>query len=440
MRKSCFCEIIWADLNRVKYIGMIVIKLGGSVLQDAVSIQQLMQIVLQKQNISLVVSALSTVTDLLESVSKQATAGKSANIAPIIQLHTDIAKYFGCRETIFDALFEDLSQALAMEKQFGDGRFCSAILSFGERLSSQLIAAVLSKLGRSAQALNSWDIGLVTTKEESSAKILPSSYINVKRYFKNFSTLAVITGFIGKSVDGQITTLGRGGSDLTATFLGAALEAERIELWKNVDGVFFADPKWVEHQTPLQEMTFAEAFSYGWHSKQLFHPPSFFPIWKKDIPLYVRNPCSLCKGTKIVRSSQAVLQDPYRLVSHRLVSMLLRLPKQKAIYLRSIRSFLSSEDSAIFTLNGSFVVALFSNRYEEILAPLLAKVAFEQFNNYAILKVIGDVTKAIREMTQYPYELIVAEDGQQLLLVRDVDLKEILHTLHTKLMLCCEKT
>eukprot|EP00968_Pinguiococcus_pyrenoidosus_P001200 scaffold53_cov193-Pinguiococcus_pyrenoidosus.AAC.37 len=135
------------------------------------------------------------------------------------------------------------------------------LVSFGERSSVRLVAAQLNRIGVPAQAFDSWDLGMLTTSDFGSAEILPEAYEKLGKSLRGLdeNVVPVVTGFIGKDVDGRITTLGRGGSDLTASVLAKAGKLDEIQVWKDVDGIMSADPRSVAAAVPVEEVTYEEA-------------------------------------------------------------------------------------------------------------------------------------------------------------------------------------
>lgn len=115
------------------------------------------------------------------------------------------------------------------------------------------------------------------------------SYKRVRNHFRKHPELQIITGFIGSSLHGETTTLGRGGSDYTASVFGAALNASRIEIWTDVDGVMTADPRKVPAAFPVQSISYEEAMEMSHFGAKIIHPPTLRPAMSKDIPVVIKN-------------------------------------------------------------------------------------------------------------------------------------------------------
>ncbi|MDK2986182.1 MAG: aspartate kinase [Clostridia bacterium] len=137
------------------------------------------------------------------------------------------------------------------------------LVSFGERLAVRIIAAYLSQTGIKAKAFDAWDIGFTSNSNFTDSEILDETYHRINDSLGNLGSdyvyTPLITGFIAKDVNGNITTLGRGGSDLTASVLGAALNVDEIQVWKDVDGILTTDPRIVSSAKPVKNVSFEEA-------------------------------------------------------------------------------------------------------------------------------------------------------------------------------------
>jgi bifunctional aspartokinase / homoserine dehydrogenase 1 len=171
-------------------------------------------------------------------------------------------------------------------------RTLDAISSVGERLSARLLASALRELGLNAVAVEATELIvtdnqsgragplLAETRERATARLAP---LLAER------SVPVVTGFIGATVDGKLTTLGRGGSDYSATILGAVLDAKRIIIWTDVDGVLTADPRLVPEARTLQEISYNEAAELAYFGAKVLHPKTLRPVSEAGIPVWIRN-------------------------------------------------------------------------------------------------------------------------------------------------------
>lgn len=165
------------------------------------------------------------------------------------------------------------------------------LVSYGERCSVRIMAARLNQIGVPAQAFDAWDVGVLTDSQFGDAKLLPEHEGAVQRAFERIDkgVVAVVTGFIGHDPNGKITTLGRGGSDLTATALGASLGLDEIQVWKDVDGILSTDPRVVPHAVALDQVSFEEAAELAYFGAQVLHPIAMQPAMKYNVPVRVKN-------------------------------------------------------------------------------------------------------------------------------------------------------
>ena len=166
------------------------------------------------------------------------------------------------------------------------------LVSFGERISTRIFAAYCNKMGVTAVQFDAFDMGFVTNDEFMNAEIEPETYKLVRSTLKSVpkGTIPIITGFLGKAKEsGAITTLGRGGSDLTASIVGAAMSTKEIHVWKDVDGVLTADPREIENARAVPVVTFREASELAFFGAQVLHPLSMRPAQEYNIPVRVRN-------------------------------------------------------------------------------------------------------------------------------------------------------
>lgn len=180
------------------------------------------------------------------------------------------------------------------------------LVSFGERLSSRIVSAYLETQGIHSVALDAWDAGITSDSNYGAAEPLEGTWKNIRAALLPLldgekSVVPVITGFIAKDKAGVITTLGRGGSDLTATLLGAALKASEIQTWKDVDGILTSDPHICPDARPVSEVTYEEAQELAMFGAQVLHPRSMVPCRKAGVPVRVKNSYNIkSPGTLIV--------------------------------------------------------------------------------------------------------------------------------------------
>jgi aspartate kinase len=194
------------------------------------------------------------------------------------------------------------------------------LVSFGERLSVRIMAAWLCKQGIPAKAVDAWDAGILSDSAFMRAELLDSVWDTIPRAFAAYQSgadtaIPVVTGFIARDGKGDITTLGRGGSDLTATMLGAALRVDEVQTWKDVDGILTADPRIVKDARLVPEVTYDEAAELAHFGAQVLHPRSMNPCRKTGTVVRVKNSYNTASpGTVIVSEHRGSL-PPVRAVT-----------------------------------------------------------------------------------------------------------------------------
>ena len=272
---------------------MIVMKFGGSSVAGAEKIARVAGIVRGRlgRKPVLVASAFRGTTDDLLALAREALDGNLSRLEAIAARHREAAKDLGVDAKPLEPLFEELAalaRGISLLKELTP-RTLDRVASFGERLSVRLVAAAFAKNGIPARAVDAFEAGLLTDERFGSAAPLPEADAELKRFFSGVKELPVVTGFIGRTKAGEITTLGRNGSDYSATILGAALGAEEIEIWSDTDGIMTADPRLVPAARPLGTLSFAEACELAYYGGKVLHPHTLVPAMAKDIPVRVLN-------------------------------------------------------------------------------------------------------------------------------------------------------
>ncbi len=280
---------------------MIVLKFGGSSVSTPERVEQVINILLdyQKANkkIAVVFSAFGGVTNDLIAISKNALDGNfiDNDFNLILNRHIDCIKYFKLKnqsEIINNLIatyevLHDILKGIKLIKELSP-KTLDHIMSFGERSGTYIISEVLNKYTPSFYLDTASCI--FTNDNYNTAKVdFNTTNSTVKKIFdSNQSKIICITGFIG-SYENNITTLGRGGSDYTASIIGVAIQAKSVEIWTDVDGVLTADPRKVKNTFSLKTMTYAEAMEMSHFGAKVIYPPTLVPIFQKNIPLIIKN-------------------------------------------------------------------------------------------------------------------------------------------------------
>ena len=273
---------------------MLVMKFGGSSVANRAQIEKVMAIVAGRRDRRPVVvsSAHKGVTDALVKAARDAAEGRY-DPGVVIDRQSAIADELECDRSLLAPLFDeiaDLLRGISLVKELSP-RSLDYISSFGERMSVRCIADFFTRSGFAADAHDVWDLGFVTDDAFGRARPLAGYEAGVKRAFARLPSdrLPIVTGFIGKTAGGEITTVGRNGSDLTCTLLAAALEAEEAEIWTDTDGVMSADPSVVSSARNIPHMRFDEAAELAYFGSRVLHPSTLLPAMQADIPVRVLN-------------------------------------------------------------------------------------------------------------------------------------------------------
>ena len=285
-----------------------VMKFGGTSVGDAACIGRVAEILAdaaRKVSVVAVVSAMSGVTNKLVAAATQAgsgdrDAGQTLASALREQHESALGALIPSRERR-DSVSQKLSEVLAEAQRLCEGtallreltpRTLDSISSIGERLSAPLVAGALGERGMRARAVEATDL-IVTDSHHGGAEPLADRTRErseaVLRPLLEEGVVPVVTGFIGATADGVLTTLGRGGSDYSATILGAALNADEVIIWTDVDGVLTADPRLVPEARTIPEISYREAAELAYFGAKVLHPKTLRAVKEAGIPVWIRN-------------------------------------------------------------------------------------------------------------------------------------------------------
>jgi len=279
----------------------ITMKFGGSSLANADRIDHVTKLIKSQIKLgyrprAVVCSAMGKTTNSLLSAGDYALEGR-VNIDAIRTLHKACMENFDLSENISGEIqflldeCEDMLNGVRLIQELSP-KSLDQLVSYGERCSVRIVAARLNQIGVPAQAFDAWDVGILTDSNFGDAHLLPSAVDAIRNAFQNRidpDVVAVVTGFIGHDPNGKITTLGRGGSDLTATAIGAICDLDEIQVWKDVDGILTADPRLVEAAIPVDDVSYDEASELAYFGAQILHPIAMQPAMKYDVPVRVKN-------------------------------------------------------------------------------------------------------------------------------------------------------
>ncbi len=435
---------------------MIVMKFGGTSVGSPERIEGVYQIVQQvrDQHPVVVVSAVGGVTDLLIEAGEKALEGK-VDISAIEQKNNTVVAGLGLDADIIQELhteLEDLLTGIRMIREISP-RTSDYLVSFGERISCQLVAAHFNQKGMEAQHHFAYDIGMLTDDNFQAAQPLPEAYTQIGKSLAGISYVPVITGFVGKNQKGEITTLGRGGSDYTAAIIGGAIGAAEIQIWTDVNGILTTDPRMVREARNVPIISFKEAAELAYYGAKVLHPKTIRPAMERGIPVVVKNTGEpLHPGTRIVAEppksaaivkalsvkKKVTLINIYSLNMLDAVGFIGRIFNTFAKHRVAVDMVSTSEVSVSITVEGHQDISPIVDDLSEF-----ARVDADQ--NYAIVCIVGEgmrrgvgiAGRVFKGMSDehIPVEMISqgASDINLGFVIREIHVEKALKKLHTVL-------
>jgi bifunctional aspartokinase / homoserine dehydrogenase 1 len=283
---------------------MKILKFGGTSVGSAESIKSVVDILLQnkksKKDFTVVFSAMSGITNQLIEAGKKAS---KSNEAYVDILQNVEQKHIAIVKALIDIKFqskvianikmlvnelEDLLHGVFLLKELSL-RTQDLVLSFGERLSTYIIFEYMKQSGIQGELLDAREV-IKTDSRFGAARVnFKATDKNIKEHYRKSKGVNAVTGFIASTEKNETTTLGRGGSDYTASIFAAALDADEIEIWTDVDGVMTADPKKVKRAFTLEGISYQEAMEMSHFGAKVIYPPTLQPAFRKKIPIWIKN-------------------------------------------------------------------------------------------------------------------------------------------------------
>ena len=286
---------------------LIVMKFGGTSVGSAERIAQAAQLAsetaAQGHQVVVVTSAMSKVTDTLIAAARQASVGhwdpqvrqalfdRHKAVADV--LITDTARHAAVLEALRQRLdrFEKLCFGLSMVHELTP-RLLDAISGTGEMLAAPLVAAAIAARGRTAQAIDATELIVTTDQFGGAEPRIDDTRVKARGRLLPLvaaGEIPVVTGFIAATAQGVVTTLGRGGSDYSASIIGAALDAGEVWIWTDVDGVMTANPSEVPEARTLSEISYSEASELAYYGAKVLHYKTILPAFRQRIPVRILN-------------------------------------------------------------------------------------------------------------------------------------------------------
>jgi len=294
-------------------------KFGGTSMGSAERIEAAARLTTEQQAkrpVAIVVSAMSKVTDLLLDSLRKAEAGDEAgldtNLAALTERHVTCCRALlpaGFQETAIDGVngligeFARIAKGILM---LGERPLASVdrAVAIGERLSALLMAAYLESQNTRASAVNAAQVIATDDVFGNASPLMEETRAHAASVVKPLldqRVIPVVTGFNAATIDGRPTTLGRGGSDFSAAILAAAMDAEELWIWTDVDGIMTGDPRLIPDARVLDEITYSEAAELAYAGAKVLHPRTLAPLIERQIPVWSKNSFAPQKpGTRIV--------------------------------------------------------------------------------------------------------------------------------------------
>lgn len=273
---------------------MQVFKFGGASVKDAAGVRNLIEIVRTKgPDAVVVVSAMGKTTNALEAIVRAFAAGQTDQLRSAVQhlrayheaiVHDLSGDFTGVRQ-----LFDQLDHELAQSPTTAYDELYDQIVSFGELLSTRIIADFAAKSGLNARWVDARHLIRTDDTFREGRVDWTETTQRITEMLAVPNGLVITQGFIGQTADGRTTTLGREGSDYTAAILAYCLDAERVTIWKDVPGVLNADPKYFDDTVLLETLTYQDAIELAYYGATVIHPKTIKPLQNKGIPLAVRS-------------------------------------------------------------------------------------------------------------------------------------------------------
>ena len=285
-----------------------IMKFGGTSVGDGPRIRKVVEIIrdaARDTDLVVVVSAMSGVTNRLIEAARQSEAGNRAAVEAIFEelrsRHNTAVGSLIRSIPMWSRINRELRQIFEEGERLCQGtiflreltvRAHDSIASLGERLSARIVAAALAESGMKSEAVDATELVVTDSCHGSADPLIDATRQHCESRLRPLlqqGVVPVVTGFIGATTEGRLTTLGRGGSDYSATILGAALDAGEVVIWTDVDGLMTADPRMVPGAATITEISYREAAELAHFGAKVLHPKTLRAVTQCGIPLWIRN-------------------------------------------------------------------------------------------------------------------------------------------------------
>jgi len=415
-------------------------KFGGSSVVDAGAIDRVARIVASEQGRGstpvVVVSALGGVTDALLALASAArqreSAAVDAGLEALSRRHSEQARALG--------VDGDASLRLALEHQFAalaamlhgmpaDGDTLEpaldAVAAAGELLSSRLVAAAMPPRGLAAAWVDARTVVITDDRFTRASPLMDEIATAASASIQPLvaaGTIPILGGFVGRTVDGRTTTLGRGGSDYSASLVGAAIHAAEIQIWTDVDGMLTADPRIVADADVVPHLSFAEAAELAYFGAKVLHPSTIFPAISRSIPVRILNSQRPDQAGTLITGDPPRDGRPFAALACKRGITVIDITSTRMLmahgFLRRVFEAFEQAETAVDVVTTSEVsvsVTIDDNRRgADIVASLLEIADISVEENMAILTVVGDrlatnstlAARIVGALTEFPLRMI----------------------------------
>jgi len=444
---------------------MIIMKFGGTSVESKQAVERVTAIVrtYQSRRPIVVVSAMGKTTNKLLQAAQEAAAGRRDQALTLIdELRTQhlthglaLAGTFSAEldryiRTHFEWL-DELVKGLAVVGELSP-RSTDAIASVGERLSSLVVSFAFNAAGLPSKHVDSRSVMLTDDRFTHATPLLEETYALMAEKVRPLAETAVVVmgGFIGSTKDGHTTTLGRGGSDYSASIIGAGVNAEEIQIWTDVDGMLTADPRVVSGGHRVKSISFAEAAEMAYFGAKVLHPATVLPAVEKDIPVVILNSRRPeVEGTRI--TSKAVpCKNPVKSISCKRGVTILNVRSTRMLmahgFLRRIFEVFDRSGTSVDMLATSEVSVSLTLDHEEALEAIseelrqFAEVTVER--DHAIVCLVGENIRHTPGIAGRAFQVLsdinvrMISQGASVLnlgfVIADSDLETVVSALHTE--------
>ena len=435
-------------------------KFGGTSVGSAAIIQQLTDIVRTElpRRPLVVVSAASKVTDLLLGAARRAAQGEDPDglHGPVREREHDLLKEMGLSLELVDDHLDRLVDLLKGISLLGELtlRTLDRVAACGEQMSARIVAEFMRRGGLQARDYPAWDFGMLTDSNFGSARMIGCATERIRKAWAEAGDVVpVVTGFIGKDAGGHVTTLGRGGSDLSASLFGTAIGAEEIQIWTDVSGIMTCDPRLVPAARVVPEMSFEEAAELAYFGAKVLHPGTIEPATRAGIPVVVKNtfrPQDV--GTWVLPTRRTPACGPVSIATSRHV----REVNINATRMLDVSGFLarvfgvfgqldiSVDVVATSEVNVSFTVDCSQEKLQQAIEELssVARVTVE--DERSIICIVGEGLKYIRGLAGEIFRVVgelgvnidmISQGASEInvtFVIRDEDCERTLQALHRR--------